>query len=187
MRSRGELTQHLLGAAYGTASDNLTGLSLEEALFAGPGGYRSVLGILKHMAAWSHVYHSFAFDPDPRGWDEIDWPWGRRDTVDRSRGYLDDVIGWFGRSHEAWMRSLRNVGEEELDFPRPLHWGQTAPLYDIVVIVASHHLYHAGEINHLLSLYRGEAWEEGEEVEENHIATVGHRVKPPWLRDDGPG
>jgi hypothetical protein len=50
-----------------------------------------------------------------------------------------------------------------------------------VTIVAHHHVYHAGEINQLLAIVRGEAWEEGEEVEENHISTLGHRVTPPWL------
>ena len=68
-----------------------------------------------------------------------------------------------------------------LDDPHPLHWGASAPLFDIVVMVATPHVYHAGEINLLLSLQRGEAWEEGEEVEENHIATLGHRVRSPWL------
>ena len=181
MRSRVGITRHLLDAAYRTAFANLTGLTLDEALFTPAGGYRSVLGILKHTAAWSHVYHSFAFDPAPRGWIDIDWPRGLRDTVDTSPEYLDEVIAWFSLSHVLWMRSLERVADEDLDRARPLHWGQTAPLYDIVVIVAGHHVYHAGEINQLLSIHRGEAWEEGEEVEENHIATLGHRVRPPWL------
>ena len=81
------------------------------------------------------------------------------------------------------MHALGRLDEEHLDQPHPLHWGPTAPLYDIVVKVASHHLYHAGELNHLLAISRGEAWEEGEEVEENHIATLGHRVRPPWQGD----
>lgn len=42
-------------------------------------------------------------------------------------------------------------------------------------------VYHAGELNQVLSICRGEAWEEGEEVEENNVSTVGHRVQPPWL------
>jgi hypothetical protein len=67
MRSRVELACYLLDHAYRTAADNLAGLTLNEALFAPPGGYRSVLGTLKHTAAWSHVYHSFAFDAVPRG------------------------------------------------------------------------------------------------------------------------
>ena len=57
----------MLDRAYRTATDNLAGLALEEALFVPAGGYRSVLATLKHAAARSHVYHSFAFDPEPRG------------------------------------------------------------------------------------------------------------------------
>lgn len=180
MRSRIDLTRHLLDHAGRTLMDNLTGLTLEEALATPAGGYRSVLGLLKHAAAWSHVFHSFAFDPDPTGWAELAWPWGLRERVDQSPGYLDEVISWYGLPHQSWRRSLGAVDDEQLDRPRPLHWGQSAPLYDIVVLVASHHLYHAGEINYLLSIARGEAWEEGEEVEENHISTVGHRVRPAW-------
>ena len=180
MRSRVDLLRHLLDHAYHTFDDNVTGLTLEEALATPAGGYRSVLGLLKHAAAWSHVYHSFAFDPEPTGWTALAWPRGLRDRVERSRDYVDEVIGWFRLAHQAWMRSLGEVAEEQLELPRPLHWGQTAPLYDIVVIIASHHLYHAGEINQLLAISRGQAWEEGEEVEENHISTVGHRVRPAW-------
>jgi hypothetical protein len=55
------------------------------------------------------------------------------------------------------------------------------PLLDIVVLIAGHHLYHAGELNQVLSIRWGEAWEEGEEVEENNVSTAGHRVRPPWL------
>jgi uncharacterized damage-inducible protein DinB len=182
VRSRVELAQHLLDHAYRTATDNLAALTLDEALFAPTGGYRSVLGTLKHMAGWSHVYNSFAFDPAPTGWTAIDWPRGLREKMEPSRSYLDEVIAWFGRSHELWMRFLARLDEEHLDLPHRLHWGQTAPLYDIVVLVASHHLYHAGEINQLLAISRGEAWEEGEEVEENHIDTMGHRVRPPWQK-----
>ena len=57
-----------------------------------------------------------------------------------------------------------------------MYWGEEAPLFDIVSMIARHHVYHAGELNQVLSIFRGEAWEEGEEVEENNISTVGHRV-----------
>jgi len=42
-------------------------------------------------------------------------------------------------------------------------------------------VYHAGEINTIPAVHRGEAWEYTEEVEKNHISTVGHRVRPPWM------
>ena len=51
-------------------------------------------------------------------------------------------------------------------------------------MVSAHWAYHAGEINEILAIRRGEAWEYGEEVEENHIRTAGHRVRPAWMSDD---
>lgn len=180
MKSRFSLVTFLLEAAYTTLRQNVEGLGLKEALFAPPGGYRSVLGTLKHAAAWSHVYHSFAFSANPRRWPELDWPHGLRDTVVKSQAYVDDVIAWLDAAHRQWLASLESISEEQLDELRPLHWGDSAPLFDIVVRIAQHHVYHAGEINQLRSIYKGEAWEEGEEVEENNISSVGHRVVPPW-------
>jgi hypothetical protein len=172
----------LVENAYQIMWGHLDDLTFEEALFVPTGGYRSVLGTLKHAAGWSHVYRSYAFDPTPRHWHEIDWPRGLRDTVAKTRPYLDDVIAWFKLAHEQWAESLSRVSDVRLDEPLPVHWGETAPLFDIVVIIAGHHIYHAGELNQVLSICRGEAWEEGEEVEENNVSTLGHRVVPPWRR-----
>ena len=46
------------------------------------------------------------------------------------------------------------------------------PLFDIILLTANHWSYHAGEINALLSILRGEGWEYTEEVDENHISPV---------------
>jgi len=181
MRSRVDLARQLLDFSYRLASGNLAGLTLEQALFTPEGGYRSAVGTLKHIAGWSHVYHSYAFDEHPRHWLRIDWPRGLRDTIVATQDYSDEVVAWFERSHRAWMQSFDTLTDEDIDKPRPLHWRAEAPLFDIVVMIATHHVYHAGEINQLLSLHKGEAWEETEEVEENHISTVGHRVRPNWM------
>jgi hypothetical protein len=53
-----------------------------------------------------------------------------------------------------------------------------------VVLAMQHVFFHAGEMNLLLSAKRGEAWEWGEEVEENHIDTFAFGVRPPWMTDD---
>ena len=90
---------------------------------------------------------------------------------------------WFEASFEQWQLSLLAVADEDFDAPHALHWGASAPLFDIVVLVANHWTYHAGEINEILSIVRGEAWEYGEEVEENHISTAGHRVRPGWMSE----
>jgi len=181
MPSKLEITRYLLDYAYQTIKGHLSKLSLEEAIFVPPGGYRSILGTLKHAAAWSHVYRSYAFDPQPKHWAQLGWPHGLRETIIKSEPYLRDVIAWFDDAHHCWLRDLAQIQDDQLDELRPLHWGQRMPLYEIVTIIAGHHLYHAGELNQVLSICRGEAWEETEEVEENNISTVGHRVKPPWL------
>jgi hypothetical protein len=170
-----------LGEARRTLVDNVRGISLEEALEAA-GGYRSILGIAKHVAGWSAVYHSYAFEPEPRHWDETDWPRGLRDRIEPSEAYEAEIVAWFERSYERWVASIRSV--EDLDAPRPVHWNSTAPLVDIVAMVAAHWAYHAGETNAILAIHRGEAWEYGEEVEENHISTAGHGVRPDWMSDE---
>lgn len=180
MRSGPELTRHLLDNAYQTLDANLESLTLEEALFVPEGGFRSVLGTLKHAAGWSHVYRSFAFDRELRNWHQLQWPHGLRDKVIKSREYVDEVIAWMTLSHRQWMEALARTSDDQLEELRPVHWGESLPLYDIGVTVANHHVYHAGEINQVLSIYRSEAREEGEEVEENIVSTEGHRFVLPW-------
>ena len=147
------------------------------------GGFRSIIGTIKHTAGWSHVYHSYAFDDQPVTWRHLEWPRGLRDTIVKSESYLAELIDWLKHSQRLWREDLLQVQEDGLDQPRPVHWGDTIPLVNIVQLIANHHIYHAGEINQILSIYRHEAWEEGEEVEENNIASDGHRVIPPWRRN----
>lgn len=182
MRTRIDLTLHMLNWGFNILADNLQDLTLGEALFAPPGCYRSILGTIKHAAAWSHVYRSYAFDEAPVHWRGLAWPQGLRDTVTKSEAYLAEVIAWLSRSHQLWQQDITRLTDEALDRPRPVHWGATMPLFDIVCLIADHHVYHAGEINQLLAIYRQEAWEIGEEVEENHISSEGHKVIPPWKR-----
>lgn len=170
-----------LGEAHDRFVENVRDVSIEQALDSA-GGYRSILGIMKHVAAWSAVYHSHAFESEPRHWDATDWHRGLRDRIDPSQPYLDEVRVWFDRTFERWERSLR-------DDPDPaeshgVHWGDRVPLADIIVAVIQHWTYHAGEINAIRAIQSGEAWEYTEEVEENHISTAGRRVRPGWMSDE---
>jgi uncharacterized damage-inducible protein DinB len=162
--------------------DNVAGISLEEALDSA-GGLRSILGLIKHTAGWTAVYHSFAFDDVPRSWVETDWPRGLRARIDPSKSYLDEVRAWFEHASEEWLKSVERR-RFDLDEERPMHWGDKWPLRDVIAYVAAHWAYHAGEINLILAIRRGEAWEYGEYVEENHISTIGHSVRRPWMTDE---
>lgn len=175
-----EAARGVLTGAYQVLKANIANLTLKEALFSA-GGYRSILGVLKHLGGWAHVYRSYAFDTDPKHFEHTSWPRGLRDTVDKSKEYVDEVIAWIDDAMRAWDECLSTV--DDLDAERPCHWGANAPLFSIVLMVANHLAYHAGELNMLLSIARGEAWEYGEEVEENHIDTFGHGVRGPWMDD----
>jgi hypothetical protein len=181
MGAEHRLARATLEEGHRTFVDEVSGLSIEEALDAG-GGFRSILGLMKHVAGWSAVYRSYAFDEVPRHWDAIDWPLGLRDRIEPTDAYLHEIIAWFERSYEGWRSAVAE--SVDLDRPSPVHWGGLAPLRDIVAMVAGHWAYHAGEINMILAIRRGEAWEFGEEVEENHIATAGHGVRPAWMSDE---
>ena len=164
-------------------TNNVRSLTLDEALFSA-GGYRSMLGVLKHMGGWIHVYWSYAFEPAPRHWDRTSWPRGLRDTIDTTREYLDEVIAWVESGLQGWIDALAALDDDAMDQPRALHWGGTAPLAQILTMIDHEVMYHTGELNMLLSIARVEAWEYTEEVEENHISTHGHRVRPPWMTDE---
>ncbi len=181
MSSEETFARSMLGWAHGMLTSNIEGISIDEALEAA-GGYRSILGILKHVAGWNAVYYSYAFEPEPRHWEQTDWPRGLRDRIEPTGEYLQELVDWFESVYGRWLQALPTV--DDFGTRRSLHWGDTAAVRDIVVLVAAHWLYHAGEINAILAIRRGEAWEHMEEVEENHIDTVGHRVRPPWMTDD---
>lgn len=181
MGAEHRLARATLEEAHRMFVDNVRALSLEEMLDAAA-GYRSILGLAKHVAAWAAVYRSYAFDEEPRHWDRTDWPRGLREHVDPSEAYVQEILAWFERSYERWLASVDEPAD--IDAERPLHWGGTAPLAEIVAMVAAHWCYHAGEINEILAIRRGEAWEYTEEVEENHISTAGHGVRPEWMTDE---
>lgn len=162
---------------------NTKSLTLDEALFAG-GGYRSSVGVVKHIGGWLHVYRSYAFDSEPRHWAQTAWPRGLIDTIDPTKEYWDELRSWVEAGFDAWDRDLKGVAVGTMDEPRPAHFGGTLPLATIVGIQAHHVVYHTGELNMLLSIARGEAWEYSEEVEENHISTHGHGIRPNWMSDD---
>src|SRR4029453_15591878 len=88
-----------------TFLDNVTGISLDEALEAG-GGVRALLGLFKHPASWTAVFPSFEFDEPPRTWAETDWPRGLRERIEPSEDYLEEVLAWFERVSERWLGSV---------------------------------------------------------------------------------
>jgi len=158
-------------------------LPLDDALFAAS-GWRSGMGVLKHVGGWLHVYHSYAFETEPRHWAQTSWPRGLIDEVETSKAYLEEVVSWIREGLATWETSLRGIEPGTLEQPRRAHFGGTLPLGTLLGIQMFHVTFHLGELNMLLSIKRGEAWEWGEEVEENHIDTFGHGLRGNWMSDE---
>ena len=100
MGAEHRLARATLEEAHRTFAHQVHELTIDEALDAA-GGYRSILGVMKHVASWSAVYHSHAFDDEPRHWDEIEWPRGLRDRIEPTERYVEEILGWFERTAEA--------------------------------------------------------------------------------------
>jgi hypothetical protein len=169
--------------ARGMFAGQVRNLPLDDALFAA-GGWRSGLGVLKHLGGWLHVYYSYAFEAEPRHWAQTSWPRGLREEVDASAEYLGEVVRWIEEAFAKWDVAISEMLEGTLGEKRPLHMGISVPLSDIVNLQMQHVAFHLGEFNMLLSIKREEAWEWGEEVEENHIDTFGHGVRAHWMSDE---
>jgi hypothetical protein len=69
MSSEYAVARSTLEAARLMFTSNVEGITLDEALDSA-GGFRSIMGLIKHTAGWTAVYRSFAIDPtrggDPR-------------------------------------------------------------------------------------------------------------------------
>lgn len=177
------LARRAMASQHDMLRANVASLTLDEALFTA-GGHRSILGVLKHLGGWLHVYRDYAFDKEPRHFEHTSWPRGLGDTIEPTSEYLAEVLAWIDEGFAAWDTAIAACDEAGLRTPRPVHWDADMPLDEIVLIMVGHAAYHTGELNMLLSIARGEAWELGEEVEENHVDTFGRGVRGPWMSDD---
>jgi hypothetical protein len=118
------------------------------------GAERTIASIVLHVGGCLVMYDEFAFGPGRRRWDDPDLiPWSREDAP------MDEAIGWMTGAHRRFVDHVAALRDEDLDALRLANWGERVPTRWLIVSIASHASYHAGEINHLRSLLSGDdAW-----------------------------
>lgn len=79
--SAAQLAPAMVQHAHEQFAANVRSLTLDGALFA-PGGHRSILGVLKHLGGWIHLYWSYAFEVTPEHFAAASWPRCLKETVD---------------------------------------------------------------------------------------------------------
>jgi len=121
---------------------------------APPGGDRTIASIVLHVGSCLVMYDEYAFGPGRKRWDDRDLvPWRPEEAP------MAEAIGWMTAAHRRFVDHVAALPDDELDEPRPTNWGEPLPTRSLISIIATHAAYHAGEINHIRSLLRGDdAW-----------------------------
>jgi hypothetical protein len=127
---------------------NLRAVTPEEWRWTPPGGARSIRDIVQHVGGSKFMYHNHAF-----GDAALDW----NHPLVTGEGILADadaVLAWLRDGQAVLRASVAGLDDAELARPRRTNWGELKETRWIVAVMIQHDLYHAGEINHLRSLYR---------------------------------
>lgn len=116
------------------------------------GAARSVESIALHVGACKVMYDDYAFGPGTLrfGTPEVE-PWVEGAAP---RG---EALEWIEAAHNRLLTHVAALDDDaELDRPRRTNWGEDRPTRWIVAAMITHDAYHAGEINHLRSLFDGD-------------------------------
>ena len=133
---------------------NLATVPEELWLVTPAGGARTIASIVLHVGECLVMYDEYAFGPGRMTWDDPDiFPW-RRDEAP-----MADAIAWMSAAHRRFADHVADLRDEDLGTARPANWGELVPTRDLIAAITTHASYHAGEINHIRSLLRGDdAW-----------------------------
>ncbi len=132
---------------------NLRDVAPEGWRWVPPGGQRSIRDLVQHVGSCKFMYDNHAFGDATLDWEH---------PLVAGDGALADAtsaITWLREGHARLRRSIAGLDDAELLRPRRTNWGELKETRWIVAVMIQHDLYHAGEINHLRSLYgRDDRW-----------------------------
>jgi uncharacterized damage-inducible protein DinB len=115
------------------------------------GGARSIESIVLHVGACKVMYADYAFGPGKLSWDQpAVQPWAE------GQAPMRQTIEWLERVHRELVEHIAKLGDAELQGPRLTNWGEQRETRWIISTMLQHDLYHAGEINHIRSLFSGD-------------------------------
>lgn len=133
---------------------NLRDIGPDEWTWTPPGGRRSVRDIVQHVGSCKFMYENHAFGDASFGWEDPLVEGG--DAVTEAAS----AVAWLRTGHDRLRRSVASLDDVQLGRKRLTNWGELKETRWIVAVMIQHDLYHAGEINHIRSLYRGDdRWE----------------------------
>ena len=99
-----------------------------------------------HLAAWTDVWHGFAFDgtsPD------------LNDAVVPGTGA--EGVAWLVRAQDAFIDAVAQLDADEMLGPMRVHWGEEIPGVRLISGFLTEHVHHLAEIGTMRDLRRGHA------------------------------
>jgi uncharacterized damage-inducible protein DinB len=137
---RGDTEHSVLGSLW-TVGDTEWAAKLSE-------NGRSIREIVRHVATGYHAYYN-------AGWGDGPSSWTHWESVANQKAGREDLVAWMDEGHNAFIAAVLTLSDDELDAPRPTHWGGVVPTRRILLTIIAHGFYHSGEINHLRSVLQG--------------------------------
>ncbi len=113
---------------------------------------RTIEAITLHVGSCKVMYDDYAFGAGSLTWlDPEVQPWPDGEAP------MTETIRWLTGAHERLVEHVSALPDDDaLEAARPTNWGERRPTRWIVAALITHDAYHAGEINHLRSLLRGD-------------------------------
>jgi hypothetical protein len=154
-----------MGQAFDALFSNLKDLREDDWTWVPPGGARSIAAIAGHVASTKVMYDNHAFGDGSLTW--MDPLFGDAQSPPAGGQGPDggpspqELVEWLRESQLRLLRNVDALGDDgELLRDRPVNWGGAMPTRWIISRLIHHDGYHAGEINHLRSVHRGDdVWE----------------------------
>jgi uncharacterized damage-inducible protein DinB len=124
----------------------------EELWWAVPsGGRRSIEAIVLHVGSCKIMYDDYAFGGGTLFWDqEAVQPWQPGEAP------MAEALTWLRRAQERLVAHVRELDDADLEALRRTNWGEERPTRWILAAMITHDAYHAGEVNHIRSLFSGD-------------------------------
>ena len=146
---------YLIGEAFETLMATVRSLDDEDWHWQPPRGYRTIAGIVGHIAAGKQMNAEHSFGAGNLSWEDPDM------SRDRS---VAELIEWLRDGQRRLLDHIAPLDDADLLKRRRMHWGRERDTRWLIAQLITHDLFHAGEVNHIRALrHENDRWEWEEE------------------------
>jgi uncharacterized damage-inducible protein DinB len=142
---------YLMGDAFETLMATIRTLDEDDWDWQPPRGYRTIAGLVGHIAGGKHMNADHTFGQGKLSWEDP--------VMSRQRS-VPELIDWLREGQRRLMDHCSALDDEGLLQKRMMHWGRERETRWFIGQLITHDLFHAGEINHIRALHhQDDFWE----------------------------